>query len=213
MRSYLVAIGVLAAAAQLAEAGVQKEMCTGGPSAFEGTNVTIDGYLVFPTEEGRDFRVKKFNSEDSYIMKLQPDQVAFAQDCKGEPVKIVGTYRDGGVIEPTTLCHWYLDDTAWKMVCECNRYRAAHRLPPLQPSRGLLRTAFTHSYNMRHRYGFRHGGTSGWSGENIAMGQPNVSSVTNQWYNSSGHRANMLNPNFRYIGVGHYNGMWTQQFR
>jgi uncharacterized protein YkwD len=66
---------------------------------------------------------------------------------------------------------------------------------------------------MRNRYGFRHGGTQGWSGENIAMGQPDPVSVTQDWYNSNGHRANMLNGGYRFIGVGYYNGMWTQQFR
>jgi uncharacterized protein YkwD len=88
-----------------------------------------------------------------------------------------------------------------------------HGLRPLQPLRELLSTAQQHSYNMRHVYGFRHGGTSGWSAENIAAGQPDAVSATQSWYNSGGHRANMLNPGYSYIGVGYYNGMWTQQFR
>jgi uncharacterized protein YkwD len=35
------------------------------------------------------------------------------------------------------------------------------------------------------------------------------------WMNSSGHRANILNPNFRDIGIGYAQGnspYWTQKF-
>lgn len=54
-------------------------------------------------------------------------------------------------------------------------------------------------------------------GENIAYGQNSPQAVMNQWMNSSGHRANILNPDFTEIGVGHYqtaNGTnyWTQLF-
>lgn len=38
--------------------------------------------------------------------------------------------------------------------------------------------------------------------ENIAYGQQTAQQVMNTWMNSSGHRANILNPNFNQIGVG-----------
>ncbi len=54
------------------------------------------------------------------------------------------------------------------------------------------------------------------AGENIAKGYSNAQSVMNGWMNSSGHRANILNPNFGTIGVGYVtkNGTtyWTQMF-
>lgn len=55
------------------------------------------------------------------------------------------------------------------------------------------------------------------AGENIAKGQLTAQSVVNAWMNSSGHRANIMNPSFNKIGVGHYksaNGTnyWTQMF-
>lgn len=53
-------------------------------------------------------------------------------------------------------------------------------------------------------------------GENIAYGQKSPEAVMNGWMNSSGHRANIMNPNFKYIGVGYYqtNGVnyWVQEF-
>lgn len=55
------------------------------------------------------------------------------------------------------------------------------------------------------------------AGENIAYGQKTPQEVMDQWMNSAGHRANILNPNFTAIGVGNYqNGSgtnyWTQLF-
>ena len=39
-------------------------------------------------------------------------------------------------------------------------------------------------------------------GENIAWGQSTPEAVVAAWMNSSGHRANILNPKFKEIGVG-----------
>ena len=55
------------------------------------------------------------------------------------------------------------------------------------------------------------------SGENIAWGQKSPEQVMNGWMNSDGHRANILNENFKNIGVGYYqdaNGTnhWVQLF-
>lgn len=55
------------------------------------------------------------------------------------------------------------------------------------------------------------------SGENIAWGQRSPEEVMNGWMNSEGHRANILNPKFTKIGVGHYQNSagrnyWTQLF-
>ena len=52
------------------------------------------------------------------------------------------------------------------------------------------------------------------AGENIARGQKSPQAVVNAWMNSSGHRANILNPSYRKIGVGYVAGgnYWTQMF-
>jgi uncharacterized protein YkwD len=43
-----------------------------------------------------------------------------------------------------------------------------------------------------------------WSavGENVAAGQTTVASVMTAWMNSPGHRKNILNGNYKHIGVG-----------
>lgn len=54
------------------------------------------------------------------------------------------------------------------------------------------------------------------AGENIAMGQPTPQEVVQAWMNSPGHRKNIMNGAFTYMGVGYVvkNGKpyWTQQF-
>jgi uncharacterized protein YkwD len=53
--------------------------------------------------------------------------------------------------------------------------------------------------------------------ENIAAGQTTPQEVVQAWMNSPGHRANILNGNYTYIGVGYAKGgsqrhYWTQMF-
>ncbi|MCI8622309.1 MAG: CAP domain-containing protein [Provencibacterium sp.] len=55
------------------------------------------------------------------------------------------------------------------------------------------------------------------AGENIAYGQRTSQEVMEGWMNSSGHRANILNPDYTEIGVGCYQDpsgrlYWTQLF-
>jgi uncharacterized protein YkwD len=52
----------------------------------------------------------------------------------------------------------------------------------------------------------------GYSGENIAYGYPTPAETVAGWMNSAGHRANILNANFRNSGVGYYNIYATQCF-
>lgn len=52
--------------------------------------------------------------------------------------------------------------------------------------------------------------------ENVAMGQYTPADVVNAWMNSDGHRGNILNPDYEYMGVGFYyennSRFWTQIF-
>ncbi|MEA4815721.1 MAG: CAP domain-containing protein [Lachnospiraceae bacterium] len=55
------------------------------------------------------------------------------------------------------------------------------------------------------------------AGENIAMGQKTAEKVMDSWMNSAGHKANILNANFKNIGVGVYTDesgkiYWVQEF-
>ncbi|MCL1824056.1 MAG: CAP domain-containing protein [Oscillospiraceae bacterium] len=49
-------------------------------------------------------------------------------------------------------------------------------------------------------------------GENIALGYNDAKTVVNAWMNSSSHRANILNANYKYMGLGKVNTGWGQLF-
>ncbi|MFB8088901.1 CAP domain-containing protein [Streptomyces sp. NPDC055992] len=59
-------------------------------------------------------------------------------------------------------------------------------------------------------------GVSGLGGENIARGQADAEAVMDAWMNSDGHRANILNCDYKTLGVGVHFGAggpwWTQDF-
>ncbi|WP_405900126.1 CAP domain-containing protein [Streptomyces sp. NBC_00727] len=59
-------------------------------------------------------------------------------------------------------------------------------------------------------------GVPGLGGENIARGQADAQAVMDAWMNSDGHRANILNCDYKTLGVGVHFGAggpwWTQDF-
>jgi uncharacterized protein YkwD len=86
----------------------------------------------------------------------------------------------------------------------------------LAPQTSLFRAARNHSWDMANRDYFSHDTPEGWgptdrarangyprgAAENIQAGAPNAYAVVNSWLNSPGHCKNLLNPNYREIGVG-----------
>lgn len=110
-----------------------------------------------------------------------------------------------------------------------NEKRATYGLPALTINWELSRVARYKSQDMHDIGYFSHTSPTYGSpfemmkdfgisyraaGENIARGQTTPEMVVNAWWNSSGHRQNMLNASYTQIGVGyvadgHY---WTQMF-
>ncbi|MFH8788344.1 CAP domain-containing protein [Streptomyces roseoverticillatus] len=113
-----------------------------------------------------------------------------------------------------------------------NAERAAAGLRPLAADHRLAAAAQAHSDDMVARDFYAHTSPEGsepWDraraagaphpgiGENIACGQRGAAEVVQGWMNSPGHRANILKPDFAYIGVGYATGSragtyWTQLF-
>ena len=112
-----------------------------------------------------------------------------------------------------------------------NIERQKNGLAPLQYSSELSNVARVKSQDMAQKNYFSHNSpTYGdpfsmmksfgikyrTAGENIAKGYSSAQSVMKGWMNSSGHRANILNPSFGKIGVGYVNingtTYWTQMF-
>ncbi len=120
------------------------------------------------------------------------------------------------------------------MLTLINNFRAQNGVGPLTLSPTLTAAADFHSVDMANRNYFSHdlpgigtwsqnisnyGYTGGTRAENIAAGYSDAASTVQSWINSSGHRANMLNPNLNAIGIGsaysassQYGTYWTNTF-
>lgn len=115
-----------------------------------------------------------------------------------------------------------------------NAERARRDLPPLRINRQLSAAADWMARDLAKRRALSHTDTQGrdivrritdngydnynYLGENIAKHSRDPAKVVEAWMNSPGHRANILNPNFREIGVGYASGgspwdnYWVQNF-
>lgn len=127
------------------------------------------------------------------------------------------------------------DDQECAFLGIINEYRVANQLPPLTISRTLGAAAEYHSLDMAANNYFSHTLSDGttWDqnianfgypsntarAENLAAGYGDAKITFQQWRNSAGHNANMLNGKFRAIGIGRaYNAnskhgwYWTNTF-
>ncbi|MFF1923395.1 CAP domain-containing protein [Streptomyces sp. NPDC058221] len=111
-----------------------------------------------------------------------------------------------------------------------NQERAKVGCSPVTASSSLASLAQNFSDDMAARDFFDHtdpDGNSPWDraakagvdnlgGENIARGQADAQAVMDAWMNSDGHRANILNCDYKTLGVGVHTGAggpwWTQDF-
>jgi uncharacterized protein YkwD len=115
--------------------------------------------------------------------------------------------------------------------CKCG----SNYMPPVAPlvwNDVLTDAAEGHAKDMSKRSYFSHTGKNGSSiedrikaagytydgyksfaiGENIAMGQETIAEVSNGWFKSVGHCKNLMNADFREIGIAEYNKYWVQDF-
>jgi uncharacterized protein YkwD len=102
-----------------------------------------------------------------------------------------------------------------RVVERTNSQRARFGLPPLSVDMRLVTSARKHAAWMTISRSLVH--TTQSVGENIAMGQSSSADVIQSWMNSSGHRANILNPRYTRIGVAAFRTpggtiYWCQQF-
>lgn len=116
-----------------------------------------------------------------------------------------------------------------------NSERAKHHLPPLKRQEQLEQAAKWMAQDMSTRSRLSHTDSKKRSidprlpdfgykdyqtiGENIATGQTSAASVFSEWMKSAEHRENILNPEFKEIGVGlfyaksgNYYWYWVQDF-
>ncbi|GAP51321.1 CAP domain-containing protein [Streptomyces azureus] len=120
--------------------------------------------------------------------------------------------------------------TAAQVLKLVNEERAKVGCSPVAANSALTELAQKYSEDMAARGFFDHtdpdgrtpwdraekAGISNLGGENIARGQADAAAVMDAWMNSPGHRANILNCDFKTLGVGVEFGSggpwWTQNF-
>ncbi len=112
--------------------------------------------------------------------------------------------------------------------CKCGK-TAMPPAPPLVWNTLLEKSAFGHAQDMYRRRYFAHTSLTGKTiknrleeagytltgmrsyafGENIAVGQKSIDQVMNSWLKSEGHCKNIMNKNFKEIGVAETNLYWV----
>ncbi|TYZ66232.1 hypothetical protein PybrP1_009691 [[Pythium] brassicae (nom. inval.)] len=121
------------------------------------------------------------------------------------------------------------------MLNSVNAYRSQNGLARLRIDQRLSAASVAHAQDQAHRCYMTHDsvdGSKAWdrmnaqgyvtstAAENVAAGQPTVESVMKSWWNSPGHRANILSDKVKDIGFakavnnacGNYQVYWTQDF-
>lgn len=122
-----------------------------------------------------------------------------------------------------------------KMLASLNSYRAQSGLAALTIDSQLTAAAYGHSKDQASRCAMSHDGSDGskssdrvkaagydWSvvAENVAAGQASVEDVMTSWWNSPGHRENILKNDVTDVGFAlvsttscsEYQTYWTQNF-
>lgn len=131
---------------------------------------------------------------------------------------------------PTPTPEMSVEEMASEVIRLTNIERVKDGAAPLQYHAGLQRAAMVRAEEITRKFSHTRPdgttaetilldcGVSNGAGENIAAGQKTPEAVVRAWMNSSGHRATMLNPNAKYIGVGVCKSpitgqwLWTQEF-
>jgi len=130
------------------------------------------------------------------------------------------------IIKPTPQPVPVDSDIVQQLLDLHNEYRKRTNLPPLVLNEKLTNAAQKHSKWMADHSKMDHSenGVSvgrrveneGYSwqmiGENIAAGYTSPHGAFAAWINSPGHKANILNPNYKDVGFGMVQGYWTADF-
>jgi len=128
------------------------------------------------------------------------------------------------IAAPATASATALTRNESSLLRQMNVVRAQHGLHPLSFDPRLERAARSHSHEMLATGVFTHGAfgtrmarfdvTGSLAGENLAWGTGYLGSargVVAAWLASPGHRANLLRPGFRRVGIGALAGTFYGQ--
>lgn len=144
--------------------------------------------------------------------------------CTKDSTPVTANFPSPSTVNKTVLLQ--LVNDARKKGCNCGSiYYSPTSV--LTWNDQLEKAAYGHSQDMyQHKY-FSHTGSNGsgsgeriadagynwrWYGENIAEGYPTEKEVVAGWLSSPGHCANIMNKNYKEMGVARVGDYWTQDF-
>jgi uncharacterized protein YkwD len=140
-------------------------------------------------------------------------EAAPAKQMHELPVPLPPTVEQGReIVKQISFAEVVLSANEKQIVDETNKYRVKNGLKPLQVDAKLMESARKQA-ELQTRHGMRHHLGPFKGAENIASGSSDGNGSARMWWNSSGHRNNMLGRNHTKIGVGFVGRQSCQQFR
>jgi uncharacterized protein YkwD len=158
------------------------------------------------------------------IMLFLPIIFAIITSCTKESGPIANNSPVPSTVNKAVLLQ--LVNDARKKGCNCGKTWYAPA-PALTWNDQLEKAAYNHSSDMYQKKYFSHSGSDGsgigerisaagynWKyyGENIAAGYPTEKEVVSGWLSSPGHCSNIMNKNYKEMGVARVGDYWTQDF-
>lgn len=205
------------------------------PSTVEGSNTTLTVFQnfgismndLFKSIQGMDTTEMSFNIPNTSVDNSNGDKSDFSSDQGTTTPGTNSGVNTGSSDNSQNANNSSTSAYASQVVTLVNQERTKTGLSALTSDHALANMAldkakdmynnkyFDHNsptygspFDMMKAYGIRYT----YAGENIAKGQRNPQEVMDAWMNSTGHRQNILSPNFTKIGVAYYNGEWVQEF-
>lgn len=206
------------------------------------SQLRADANVELLTKQGRavDRSARQGSKQESLNITLEPGTyyVRVYRDRGNTKYKLQLSVMSASLPLSTQSAKTTLHPFVQRVLELTNLYRQQVGFQPLTLNQKLTQAAQGHSENMANSDFVGHVAPNGsnmsdrvratgyqyWTiAENVAAGHSTPDAVLEGWMNSSGHRANILNPDLKEIGIGYYHlandtGMvnydhyWTQNF-
>lgn len=183
--------------------------------------IAINAKYVGAKPKSGDFTWKSSNKRvvtvsDGIVKAVKDGTATITVEADGEKATCKVTVK--------TTAKWIKTNDAYTYL---NNYRKKAKVGTLKRDANLEKIAKIRAEEMAKNNKFSHTRPNGKSGltlikgnvhkgENIAKGQKTCKDVSVAWYNSTGHRKNMLRKPFKKVGIAcyEYNGVtyWAQVF-
>lgn len=206
-------------------------LSSGGATVTEYRMYAGSSVRLYLKSDFGDTPIASYESEHSYIADKTSSDVGSVVITA---YSVGTTWIHASNVNGTCHIKIVVDDFESRVVYLCNQYRAASGIAPLEVGGSDLKRVadlrlteiyakFSHTRPNGTRYitAFDYYGLPYmYAGENLARGQTTPEQVVEDWMNSTKHRENIMNPNFKYcsvsIGTSMYDGLmytyWSQQF-